>query len=283
MNRRSFLQTAAILGAGATLPLHALAASTRKNPFAFFAGKVPQSDFQARLGIIREAGFREMSLPQGWHRWDNFKDFASLCGKAGVKTPVAYVPVDELGFKDVSYGLKSYIPYLKKLKVKTLVTTAVDSYPHGAKKQAEYLNMYAQMLEWEGISFAYSPNAKELSPQSGIVALDVLRENTEPTLVSFEWESRTHLEAGLDPASALMADNNRFDIWRLNEIKCQMNGDEGMDMAVIYDLWKKQKPAHLMVGHIECPDANATGSQAIMDAFHAPVKKAELPMEEVGG
>jgi sugar phosphate isomerase/epimerase len=116
------------------------------------------------------------------------------------------------------------------------------------KMNADYLNRKAAGLKRSGIRVGYHNHNFEFAPLGQTSGYEILLNNTDPALVTFEMDVGWVAAAGVDPLSLLRRHKGRFSLMHVKDIKADTtaNYDLRMDPAEIGSGkldWKRLLPA----------------------------------------
>ena len=95
---------------------------------------------------------------------------------------------------------------------------------------ADFLNRRGAVLQQAGLSLGYHNHNVEFFPMGGRTGLDILLENTDPKLVSFEMDAGWVVAAGADPARLLERCPGRFRLMHVKDIKANTKRNYAMHM-----------------------------------------------------
>lgn len=98
------------------------------------------------------------------------------------------------------------------------------------KLTADFLNRRGAVLRSAGLSLGYHNHNVEFFPTGGKAGLEILLENTDPKLVSFEMDAGWVAAAGVDPARLLERHSGRFRLMHVKDIKASTKRNYAMRM-----------------------------------------------------
>ena len=157
----------------------------------------------------------------------------------GVRTavlPVLNIP-DRFGGPTAADGIGGYLRRVGE-------GLTVDDW----KASADFLNAKARAMKAAGIQVGYHNHNFEFRPLGPTYGLEILLNNTDPKLVTFEMDIGWVAAAGADPLALLKAHKGRFSLMHIKDIKAdtQPNFAFQMDPAEIGAgklAWKTLLPA----------------------------------------
>lgn len=235
--RREFLRTSGTLAgaawlAGSALPL-------RANPLGLPAGlqlwtvrEDLEKNYDATLRKIAEIGYREIELFElpmpvstykkkfaearlacvsGHFELDSFKSQQTIdrVKEMGMKYMIVVFPTLRSP-KDANLAHMKFdalVPLYEKI--------SLDDY----KWNAEQLNKYGAVLKKHGLQLGYHNHAVDLKKFGDVVALDLLIQSTDPSLVVFELDCGHVIHAGYDPIAYLKKYPARIQLLHLKDLK----------------------------------------------------------------
>jgi sugar phosphate isomerase/epimerase len=139
----------------------------------------------------------------------------------GVKTaimPSLYIP-DRFGAPKAGEGIGDY------LKRVAAGMTADDW-----KMNADYLNAKGKALKPAGIRVGYHNHNFEFAPLGSTNGLEILIDNTDPALVTFEADIGWVAAAGVDPYAWLARHKGRVTMMHVKDIKADTKGNYELKM-----------------------------------------------------
>jgi len=98
------------------------------------------------------------------------------------------------------------------------------------KLTADFLNRRGAVLRQAGLSLGYHNHNVEFFPLGGRTGLEILLENTDPKLVSFEMDAGWVAAAGVDPAGLLERNPGRFRLMHVKDIRASTKRNYAMQM-----------------------------------------------------
>jgi len=256
LNRRGFLQNAAVLSAfGALLPKRSFfeAPLLNKIGIQFFSlPKLLENDLKGTLAMLSKIGYQEVELygpytfstQAAQDRWKTVtpslgfsgsgffghsaKEMKSLLSDAGLSVPSMHTDLDTLehSMDKLCEGARSLgatyvvLPSIPENRRKTL-----DDY----KKMAESFNKVGEAAKKSGVSFAYHNHGYGLTEMDGKIPLELMLDNTDPKLVFLEMDLFWTTAGGADPVALLEKYKNRYKLMHVKDMskKMRFSGDGG--------------------------------------------------------
>jgi len=238
--RRSFIQQASLLGAGALLsPSLASAKPFKKIGIQLYSlRQVINKDVSGVITKVAQYGYKDVetysySLKNKYFGLEP-KAFSALLKNHGLVSSSGHYGMDQL-LKDGNYDeLKTYIDaagtigstYVTMPYMNADVRSTSDQY----KSIADKMNKAGEMCKAAGLKFAYHNHDFEFDKLSdGSVGYDILLKNTDPALVNFELDLYWAVRAGRDPLTLFAEHPGRFVMWHVKDMK---KGDPKMQTEV---------------------------------------------------
>jgi sugar phosphate isomerase/epimerase len=88
----------------------------------------------------------------------------------------------------------------------------------GYKRSADFFNTAGEKCRKAGITFGFHNHQIEFKEINGRVPYDVLLENTDPKLVTFELDLAWITAAGKDPVAYFRKFPGRFEVWHMKDL-----------------------------------------------------------------
>ena len=231
--RRQFIKTLSTGGLVCFLPWHSLFAANSNNMEIglqlYTIRDQMEKDVEGTLksvsGIgynwLEAAGYRDGKLynmkPAG---------FTAFINQLGMKLISSHVSltdenIDEAIEAHIEAGCKYIIiPYLSQSE-----RQSIDDY----KRLAEKLNRMGEKTDKAGIRIGYHNHDFEFETMDGQKGMDVLMDETNPRLVTFEIDLFWVLYAGINPLEYMEQHPGRFELWHLKD----MNNREDKDFTEV--------------------------------------------------
>lgn len=270
ITRRDFLATAgAFLGAsacrkpGAGSPETTLAMSRRRldriGIQLYTVRRDMATDLPGTLARIAQIGYREVEFAGYFGR--SSAEIRALLESNKLAAPSTHVPYEliasrwDAALDDAAEKGHRYvtIPWLG-----TEQRQSADTW----KRVAETFNGAGARARARGLSFAYHNHDFEFTRVDGLVPFDLLLENTDPALVSYEMDVYWTVKAGADPLAYFRRHPSRFSMLHIKDsagapAHAQVNVGAGtIDFAAILRLDAAQQATvkHVFIEHDEPPD-----------------------------
>lgn len=256
MNRRDFLQSAALLSTAGLLGTQrsfAEANILKKIGIQLFSlPKLLEKDFRAAIQMLSQMGYREIemygpfpfSANEAKESWNAVTPSLGFSGSGyfGLKaaevnkifkenkitTPSVHTDLVTLQKNMNGLGEAGHIlgfeyvglPAIPPDKRKTL-----DDY----KKIADEFNRIGEQAKNAGLKFSYHNHGYGLKEMEGKIPLNVILENTDPKLVFLEMDLYWTVAGGADPVSYLKNYPGRYHLMHVKDMKekKQFSGDGG--------------------------------------------------------
>ena len=179
---------------------------------------------------------------------------------------------------------ESVVEEAKRFGTDAVVITGMYRFDYGdessVRELAKRLNAAGETLKKEGLSLFYHNHNVELLPvRPGLRAYDILVEDTDPELVSFEFDSYWFTDGGTDAKLWMKKLGSRMKLWHVTD---RGSRQKGASMTPIL----KQDSVELGTGNMDLDGlyeiALANGVEAVVLESHKnwidkdPVKSLEL-------
>ncbi len=134
------------------------------------------------------------------------------------------------------------------------------------KEYIELFNKFGEQCQRVGLKFAYHNHDFEFEVIEGIRPIDLLIEETDNNLVSFELDLYWIIKAGEDPLRYIKKYPNRFPLWHIkdmdNDGSMRDVGEGIIDFEEIFKLKKLSGLEHYYVEHDNTPNSLMTASKS---------------------
>ena len=256
MQRRSFLQTAAVLSAAGLLAAKAWADTPERldklGIQLFSLPKLLEKDFQAAVQLLARIGYKEAELygpypfstDNAKGHWNAVTPSLGFSGSGyfgltpqqlkaafnenGISIPSAHTDLDtlrtQMGKLAEAGNLLGFtyvvLPAIPESERKTL-----DDY----KRLADDFNKIGSEAKKLGLKFAYHNHGYGLQEVNGQIPLRIILDNTDASLVFLEMDLYWTTAAGADPVKYLDSYPNRYHLMHVKDMKerVRFSGDGG--------------------------------------------------------
>ncbi len=134
------------------------------------------------------------------------------------------------------------------------------------KEYIELFNTFGEQCQRAGLKFAYHNHDFEFEVIEGIRPMDLLIEETDNNLVSFELDLYWIIKAGEDPLRYIKKYPNRFPLWHIkdmdNDGSMRDVGEGIIDFEEIFKLKSLSGLEHYYVEHDNTPNSLMTASKS---------------------
>ena len=237
ITRRTFLKTSTAAAVAAGLSQRKLAADPLGLPVGlqlYSVRKLLPNDYTGTLKKLAVIGYREVEAAGFFGH--SAADVKAAMSSAGLHCVSAHYPMSELS-KDVDGTLK----YAAALGLSYVICSSpsvadpkkLASYPGGANKyfssgmtaddwrwNAEQFNAIGKKFKAEGIQFGYHNHTTEFHDLGGgLMGIDVLLKDTDPTYVTLEMDCGWVSAAGKNPVMYLTQYPKRISMLHIKDLK----------------------------------------------------------------
>ncbi len=220
-SRRNFLKTSAAFAAGSmVLPMYSCTKEKTIGLQLYTVRDKIKNDLDGTLNRLAEIGYNSMEAA-GYNAADNTfygmkpKEFAAKLNSLGMPLHSSHT-VFELNLAEkvcagaAEAGSQFVIyPYLPDNFRKN-----IDGY----KATAEKFNKMGEIANKHGIRFGYHNHAFEFEKMEGKIGMDVLIEETDPSLVTFEIDLYWVTKGGYDPVDYILKYPGRFELYHVKDM-----------------------------------------------------------------
>ena len=255
--RRTFLQNSALFSLGAMLGTPSFLLDTglvKKVGIQLFSlPKLLESDFEGTLAMLAQMGYQEIELfgpypfstdlakktweaiiPMVGFKGSGFfgktpQEVAALMKKYRLRVPSMHTDLDTL-----EKNMGPLAEAAQQLGARYVVLPAIpDAYRKNSddyKRCAERFNKIGAEAKRMGIRYAYHNHGYGLNQQyDGRMPLDILFDNTDPSLVFFEMDIYWTIAGGADPVKLLNNYPGRYAMLHIKDMKekKRFSGDGG--------------------------------------------------------
>ena len=264
ITRRHFLKAAGMVAASTLLP-EAFAAEAKKKQIGLQLYSVRNEisrDFTGTLQQLAKIGFPHLeaaSYSNGKFYGRDPKEFSKILADMGMRLSGSHTgsallaPGDEKGWD-----------FWKQNMAATVETGAEwivqASYPEGqlktiadVKRLAEQFNKLGEMAKAHNLKFAFHNHVTEFHPLEGELPYDVMLQNTDAKLVTFQMDTCQVLLGGGDCVSYVNKYPGRFSNWHLKDAHKEKNESTefGKGRNDFESLFAVAKKAGLSIYYIE--------------------------------
>ncbi len=196
-------------------------------------GKRSQTDFGSVLSDVAQAGYAAIEA-------------GNLYESHGEQTVRALLAEHGLGVSGAHFGygeytkpdkIKSHILYAKSIGLKHLMCSGVADAKsiEGYKASAKLFNEVGRTLAQEGLSFNYHNHAWEFEDLGGVNGMDILSQETDPTLVKFNIDVFWVWYGRHDPAAFIRKHADRAGYYHFKDGR-RGSADDGKPRPIFLEL-----------------------------------------------
>jgi len=272
LNRREFLTSVGAM-AGVTmcrpsgaLPASSTAAATTRTRLdrigiqLYSVRRDMQRDFEGTLARIAEIGYREVEFAGLFGRTP--AQVRGLLEKLKLTAPSTHLDFNQMR----GPGLDALLDSSKELGHEFFATAWIDASLRRTRDEwsavAREMNRVGERARARGLRFAFHNHDYELKPIDGRVPLEILLEETDPALVSFEMDIYWLVKGGGDPVAYIRQYPTRFAMLHVKDSAGPPDhrmvdvGDGTIDFGRILraDLQQRHAVRHVFVEHDQPTD-----------------------------
>lgn len=232
-------------------------------------------DFDGTLERVAAIGYREVELAGRFGRTP--AQVRAALAAAGLDAPSTHVPYDTTGdaweatLAEAAEAGHRFVtvPWIPQEARRTL---------DGWKGVAERFNRAGERARRAGLRFAYHNHDFELAPVDGVVPIDVLIAETDPSVVDFQMDVYWMFRGGRDPLRELAAHPDRYRMLHLKDSAGPPDhdmvdvGDGVIDFAALLAEARRAGVLHAFVEHDQPADPIAS-----VEASYAHLAGLEVP------
>jgi sugar phosphate isomerase/epimerase len=218
-----------------------------------------EQDFPGTLEAVANAGFEEVEFHS--YFGNSPAEVRAMLDGLGLSAPATHVSLVRL-----REDLAGVIAEAKTVGHKYIISPwlaedergTIDSY----RQLATSFNEWGQACREEGLVFGWHNHAFELAETDGEIPLDVLIEETDPGLVTFELDLFWAIVGGHDPLDYFERYPGRFALCHVKDMAADGSmvdvGAGTIDFSAIFDKSEQAGLVHYFVEHDEPEDALAS-------------------------
>jgi sugar phosphate isomerase/epimerase len=228
-----------------------------------------QESVERTLERVAAIGYKEVEFAGYFDR--SPQQIRTALDQNGLSAPAAHLPLES--FENdwettVAAAATVGHHYLILPSLPTTDRTGLDAY----RSFAERFNRFGERAKTAGLAFGYHNHDFEFAPQDGRIPYDILLEQTDPALVTFEMDLFWITKAGGDPSAYFHTHPGRFHLVHVKD----MSGDGSMvdvgagtiDFAALFALSDEAGIRHYIVEHDD-PSAPLESIAASYRYLHA--------------
>jgi sugar phosphate isomerase/epimerase len=214
-------------------------------------------DFDGTLERVAEIGYGEVEFAGYFDRTP--AQVRATLDRVGLKAPATH-----LGIEQVRDNLDATIESARTIGIQWLVVPSLPGSMRnvdGYREAAAILNLAGERAKAAGIGVGFHNHDVEFRPVDGRVPMDILIEETDPDLVTFELDLYWISRAGRDPLEYLNAHPGRFtmvhvkDMDASDEMRMVDPGEGIIDFPAIHAARERAGIRHWFVEHDRPADA----------------------------
>ena len=216
--RRDFLKTSGGLALGAMLPPNLSKAEKIKDVGIqlYSVRKEMLTDAVGTLKQLAKIGYKELESARsakGNYYGLQPKEIKKIAADLGMRLVSGHVHVDKDWQRSIDSAGEAGQAYLVCSSLPS-EGQSVDNY----KRVAETFNKAGEDCKKSNLIFGYHNHEYEFEKDNGQVLYDVLVENTDPNLVTWELDLGWVVASNLDPVTYFNKYPGRFPLWHLKDM-----------------------------------------------------------------
>ena len=170
-------------------------------------------DFSGVLAAIRKIGYRTVETYVAEYKM-SAKDLRQSILDAGLIAPSGHFAYNDFGTR---------MDYAKELGLECVVCSSVPgtvgNSADGFKQAADQYNAWGEQARKMGLKFGFHNHNSEFKAYGGLTGIDILLQNTDPALVSWQMDCYWVAQAGYDPVAMLRKHGKRMQSLHLKDRK----------------------------------------------------------------
>jgi len=184
-----------------------------------------EKDFDATLAKIAEIGYNAVETAgysDGKFYNKSPVEFKKYMKGYGLKPLSSHANVQLQGLDQmIESHVETGMDYLVKPSINGKRRTSIDAY----KKVAEEFNIIGEKCKKSGLRFGYHNHSFEFKKMEGQIPYDVLIENTDPKLVTFEMDTYWVKRGGYEPIDYIKKYPGRFELFHIKDMEKSASND----------------------------------------------------------
>lgn len=223
-SRRDFFQKMAAVTAGIVVAKSSQEAelNTKKDPAnigiqLWSVRDDVQSDLPRTINALAEIGFTNIEpygYDGGFYGYEA-KEFVKLCANKGLKIKSTHTGITkENAAHHADKAAAAGLEYLILPSMMGRPEKSIDDF----KKTADEMNLIGEICSQAGVGFGYHNHDFEFRAIDGIVPYDILLNNTDKELVTFQLDIYWMVKAGYKPVDYFNKHDGRFALWHIKDM-----------------------------------------------------------------
>ncbi|MBS1490381.1 MAG: sugar phosphate isomerase/epimerase [Bacteroidetes bacterium] len=256
MNRREFIQSAAVATAAFSLPSFSFIEPRKKLGLQLYSLRdIIGKDTEAVLKQVAGFGYKELEV-FGYNNGKLFgkpvADVYKMTNDLGMKLTSGHYGTDLFGkWEQVVADAKNLgheyvvVPWMPKEKYDTL---------DRLKNTCEEINKNAELCQRYGMRMGYHNHAFEFEPIENQIPYQIMLKELDPKLVSMEMDIYWVVFAHHDPLKLIAEHPGRFEQWHVKDMRKEdrkLNADVGTGTIDFKTIFTKANEAGLKHFYIE--------------------------------
>lgn len=256
MDRREFVTAmgaAGLTGAGILSSGCAAGASRRLDRIGvqlYTVRSAMQESVERTLEQVAAIGYKEVEFAGYFDRTP--QQIRAALDQNGLSAPAAHLPLESFEADweaTVAAAATVGHHYLILPALPTTDRTGLDAY----RSFAERFNQFGERANAAGLAFGYHNHDFEFARQDGQLPYDILLEQTDPVLVTFEMDLFWITKAGSDPSAYFRGHPGRFHLVHVKDMSADGSmvdvGAGKINFAALFALSDQAGIRHYIVEH----------------------------------
>jgi sugar phosphate isomerase/epimerase len=171
------------------------------------------NDFPGTLRAIRKIGYRNVETYVAEYKM-SAKELRAAIVDAGLTVPSAH-----FGYNDFDSRFEFAKELGAECVVCSMVPLTIANSADGYKRGAEQYNVWGAKAKSMGLRFGFHNHNVEFHEFGGITGLEILLENTDPSLVQWQMDCYWVAQAGRDPVAMIRKYGHRIQSFHVKDRK----------------------------------------------------------------
>lgn len=250
MKRRQFIQLNGMALGSLAIPSFMKEDKLNIGIQLFSIPKLVEKDLEGTFAALAKMGYRGIefygpyefsaeSTKQGWNAITpqlgfsgsgyygrSVKEIGSILKKNGLSSPSMHIDL-----KTLEDNLDATAEAAHALGTKYVIIPSAETQKDldGYRRQADQFNKLGEKIHAKGLQFAYHNHGNGIAPIDGVVPLEMIIENTDPSYVAYEMDIYWTIAGGADPVALLEKYKGRYKLMHVKDMtkKVRFSGDGG--------------------------------------------------------